>query len=97
MSFSIGQFIPLIILTGAFPIPTIFALIIFFKKKKRKKLIFKNELKKFLWVNYSLEGRVKREDYCTNYWCYLFRTFVNLNLYILRYEIYFQQNKKVTR
>ena len=63
MSFSIGQFIPLIILTGAFPIPTIFALIIFFKKKKRKKLIFKNELKKFLWVNYSLEGRVKREDY----------------------------------
>ena len=32
-------------------------------KKKREKLIFKNELKKFLWVNYSLEGRVKREDY----------------------------------
>ena len=62
MSFSIGLFIPLIILTGGFPIPIIVALIIFLKKK-REKLIFKNELKKFLWVNYSLEGRVKREDY----------------------------------
>ena len=49
--------------TGIFPIPIIVVLIIFFKKKKREKLIFKNELKKFLWVNYSLEGRVKREDY----------------------------------
>jgi len=58
-----AQFIPLMILTGAFPVPSIVALIIFFKKKKREKLIFKNELKKFLWVNYSLEGRVKREDY----------------------------------
>jgi len=64
MSFvSIGQFIPLIILTGGVPVPSIVALIMFFKKKKREKLIFKNELKKFLWVNYSLEGRVKREDY----------------------------------
>ena len=58
-----AQFIPLMILTGAFPVPSIVALIMFFKKKKREKLIFKNELKKFLWVNYSLEGRVKREDY----------------------------------
>ena len=49
--------------TGIFPIPIIVVLIIFFKKKKREKLIFKNELKKFLWVNCSLEGRVKREDY----------------------------------
>ena len=57
------QFIPLIILTGAFPVPSIVALIMFFKKKKREKLIFNKELKKFLWVNYSLEGRVKREDY----------------------------------
>ena len=57
------QFIPLIILTGAFPVPSIVALIVFFKKKKREKLIFNKELKKFLWVNYSLEGRVKREDY----------------------------------
>jgi len=64
MSFvGIGQFIPLIILTGGVPVPSIVALIMFFKKKKREKLIFKNELKKFLWVNYSLEGRVKREDY----------------------------------
>ena len=63
MSFSIGQFIPLIMLTGGVPVPSIVALIMFFKKKKREKLIFKNELKKFLWVNYSLEGRVKREDY----------------------------------
>jgi len=78
MSFSIGQFIPLIILTGAFPIPTIFALIIFFKKKKRKKLIFKNELKKFLWVNYSLEGRVKREDY----WYYGWGLFWTMNAII---------------
>ena len=78
MSFSIGQFIPLIILTGAFPIPTIFALIIFFKKKKRKKLIFKNELKKFLWVNYSLEGRVKREDY----WYYGWGLFWTMNTII---------------
>ena len=77
MSFSIGQFIPLIILTGAFPIPTIFALIIFFKKK-RKKLIFKNELKKFLWVNYSLEGRVKREDY----WYYGWGLFWTMNAII---------------
>ena len=58
-----AQFIPLIILTGAFPVPSIVALIMFFKKKKREKLIFNKELKKFLWVNYSLEGRVKREDY----------------------------------
>ena len=58
-----AQFIPLMILIGVFPVPSIVALIIFFKKKKREKLIFKNELKKFLWVNYSLEGRVKREDY----------------------------------
>ena len=57
------QFIPLIIMTGAFPVPSIVALIMFFKKKKREKLIFNKELKKFLWVNYSLEGRVKREDY----------------------------------
>ena len=57
------QFIPLIILTGVFPVPSIVALIMFFKKKKREKLIFNKELKKFLWVNYSLEGRVKREDY----------------------------------
>ena len=62
MNFSVIEFIPLIILTGGFPIPIIVALIIFLKKK-REKLIFKNELKKFLWVNYSLEGRVKREDY----------------------------------
>ena len=59
---SIG-FWQILIVSGGFPIPLIVALVIFFKKKKREKLIFKNELKKFLWVNYSLEGRVKREDY----------------------------------
>ena len=58
-----AQFIPLMILIGVFPVPSIVALIMFFKKKKREKLIFNKELKKFLWVNYSLEGRVKREDY----------------------------------
>jgi len=63
MSFGIGQFIPLLLISGGFPIPLIAALILFFKKKRQKKLIFKNELKKFIWVNYSLDGRVKREDY----------------------------------
>ena len=63
MSFGIGQFIPLLLISGGFPIPLIVALILFFKKKRQKKLIFKNELKKFIWVNYSLDGRVKREDY----------------------------------
>ncbi len=63
MSFSIAQFIPLLILSGGFPIPLIVALVIFFKKRKREKMILKREIKKFLWVNYSLEGRIKREDY----------------------------------
>ena len=63
MNFSVVEFIPLIILTGGFPIPIIVAFVVFLKKKKREKLIFNKELKKFLWVNYSLEGRVKREDY----------------------------------
>ena len=63
MNISVVQFIPFLLLTGIFPIPIIVVFIVFFKKKKREKLIFNKELKKFLWVNYSLEGRVKREDY----------------------------------
>ena len=63
MSFSVAQFIPLLILSGGFPIPLIVALVIFFKKRKREKMILKREIKKFLWVNFSLEGRIHREDY----------------------------------
>ena len=63
MNFSVVEIIPFLLSTGIFPIPLIVAFIVFFKKKKREKLIFNKELKKFLWVNYSLEGRVKREDY----------------------------------
>ena len=63
MSFGIAQFIPLLILSGGFPIPLIVALVIFFKKRKREKMILKREIKKFLWVNFSLEGRIHREDY----------------------------------
>ena len=63
MNFSVVEIIPFLLYTGIFPIPLIVAFIVFFKKKKREKLIFNKELKKFLWVNYSLEGRVKREDY----------------------------------
>ena len=63
MNFSVIEIIPFLLYTGIFPIPLIVAFIVFFKKKKREKLIFNKELKKFLWVNYSLEGRVKREDY----------------------------------
>ena len=87
MSFSIGQFIPLIILTGGVPVPSIVALIMFFKKKKREKLIFKNELKKFLWVNYSLEGRVKREDYW--YYGYALYWTIILIFLLLSVIIYF--------
>ena len=88
MSFvGIGQFIPLIILTGGVPVPSIVALIMFFKKKKREKLIFKNELKKFLWVNYSLEGRVKREDYW--YYGYALYWTIILIFLLLSVIIYF--------
>ena len=82
-----AQFIPLIILTGAFPVPSIVALIMFFKKKKREKLIFNKELKKFLWVNYSLEGRVKREDYW--YYGYALYWTIILIFLLLSVIIYF--------
>ena len=59
---SIG-FWQILILSGGFPIPLIVALVIFFKKRKREKMILKREIKKFLWVNFSLEGRIHREDY----------------------------------
>ena len=59
---SIGV-IQLLIVSGGFPIPLIVALVIFFKKRKREKMILKREIKKFLWVNFSLEGRIHREDY----------------------------------
>ena len=59
---SIGV-IQLLIVSGGFPIPLIVALVIFFKKRKREKMILKREIKKFLWVNFSLEGRIQREDY----------------------------------
>ena len=59
---SIGV-IQLLIVSGGFPIPLIVALVIFFKKRKREKMILKKEIKKFLWVNFSLEGRIHREDY----------------------------------
>ena len=59
---SIGV-IQILILSGGFPIPLIVALVIFFKKRKREKMILKREIKKFLWVNFSLEGRIHREDY----------------------------------
>ena len=59
---SIGV-IQILILSGGFPIPLIVALVIFFKKRKREKMILKKEIKKFLWVNFSLEGRIHREDY----------------------------------
>ena len=58
---SIG-FWQILILSGG-PIPLIVALVIFFKKRKREKMILKREIKKFLWVNFSLEGRIHREDY----------------------------------
>ena len=58
---SIG-FWQIVILSGG-PIPLIVALVIFFKKRKREKMILKREIKKFLWVNFSLEGRIHREDY----------------------------------
>ena len=60
MSIGVIQFL---ILSGGFPIPLIVALVIFFKKRKREKMILKREIKKFLWVNFSLEGRIHREDY----------------------------------
>ena len=60
MSIGIWQ---ILILSGGFPIPLIVALVIFFKKRKREKMILKREIKKFLWVNFSLEGRIHREDY----------------------------------
>ena len=60
MSIGIWQ---ILILSGGFPIPLIVALVIFFKKRKREKMILKKEIKKFLWVNFSLEGRIHREDY----------------------------------
>ena len=59
---SIG-FWQILIVSGGFPIPLIVALVIFFKKRKREKMILKREIKKFLWVNFSLEGRIHREDY----------------------------------
>ena len=59
---SIGVIL-LLIVSGGFPIPLIVALVIFFKKRKREKMILKREIKKFLWVNFSLEGRIHREDY----------------------------------
>ena len=60
MSIGVIQFL---IVSGGFPIPLIVALVIFFKKRKREKMILKREIKKFLWVNFSLEGRIHREDY----------------------------------
>jgi uncharacterized membrane protein YhaH (DUF805 family) len=79
MSFSIAQFIPLLILSGGFPIPLIVALVIFFKKRKREKMILKREIKKFLWVNFSLEGRIHREDY----WYYGYGLYWITNIAIL--------------
>jgi uncharacterized membrane protein YhaH (DUF805 family) len=79
MSFGIAQFIPLLILSGGFPIPLIVALVIFFKKRKREKMILKREIKKFLWVNFSLEGRIHREDY----WYYGYGLYWITNIAIL--------------
>ena len=79
MSFGIAQFIPLLILSGGFPIPLIVALVIFFKKRKREKMILKREIKKFLWVNFSLEGRIHREDY----WYYGYGLYWITNIVIL--------------
>ena len=79
MSFGIAQFIPLLILSGGFPIPLIVALVIFFKKRKREKMILKREIKKFLWVNFSLEGRIHREDY----WYYGYGLYWIINIVIL--------------
>jgi len=57
---SMVQFIPLLILIA--PAIIIF-LVIFLKKKKNEKPILKNEIKKFLWVNFNIKGRLNREDY----------------------------------
>ena len=63
MSIGFWQILILSGVSGGFPIPLIVALVIFFKKRKREKMILKREIKKFLWVNFSLEGRIHREDY----------------------------------
>ena len=75
---SIGV-IQLLIVSGGFPIPLIVALVIFFKKRKREKMILKREIKKFLWVNFSLEGRIHREDY----WYYGYGLYWITNIVIL--------------
>ena len=75
---SIG-FWQILILSGGFPIPLIVALVIFFKKRKREKMILKREIKKFLWVNFSLEGRIHREDY----WYYGYGLYWITNIVIL--------------
>ena len=75
---SIGV-IQLLIVSGGFPIPLIVALVIFFKKRKREKMILKREIKKFLWVNFSLEGRIHREDY----WYYGYGLYWIINIVIL--------------
>ena len=74
---SIG-FWQILILSGG-PIPLIVALVIFFKKRKREKMILKREIKKFLWVNFSLEGRIHREDY----WYYGYGLYWIINIVIL--------------
>ena len=75
---SIG-FWQILILSGGFPIPLIVALVIFFKKRKREKMILKREIKKFLWVNFSLKGRIHREDY----WYYGYGLYWITNIVIL--------------
>ena len=91
MSFSIAQFIPLLILSGGFPIPLIVALVIFFKKRKREKMILKREIKKFLWVNFSLEGRIHREDYW--YYGYGLYWITNVVILLIFSSIFFIVNK----